>query len=183
MPAPQVSSPSLSEFLNSASLTHKYAHSVVSNSLQPCGLQPARLLCPWGFSRQKSWKSCHALFQGIFLTQGSSLHLLCLLTERQVLYHQCHLGRPKCLLIYINTTSLVEPCKFQHWNIYDGCFLLTICFASSVKLSQIHNKMISVQFSLSVVSDSLRPHESQHVRPPCPSPSPGVHPDSRPSSQ
>ena len=35
----------------------------------------------------------------------------------------------------------------------------------------------------SVMSDSLRPHESQHARPPCPSPTPGVHSDSRPSSQ
>ena len=41
----------------------------------------------------------------------------------------------------------------------------------------------SVQFSRSVVSDSLRPHESQHARLPCPSPTPGVHPDSRPSGQ
>ena len=41
----------------------------------------------------------------------------------------------------------------------------------------------SVQFSLSVMSDSLRPHESQHARPPCPSPTPRVHPDPRPSSQ
>ena len=41
----------------------------------------------------------------------------------------------------------------------------------------------SVQFSRSVVSNSLRPHESQHTRPPCPSPTPRVHPDSRPSSQ
>ena len=41
----------------------------------------------------------------------------------------------------------------------------------------------SVQFSRSVVSDSLQPHESQHARPPCPSPTPGVHSDSRPSSQ
>ena len=41
----------------------------------------------------------------------------------------------------------------------------------------------SVQFSRSVVSDSLRPHELQHARPPCPSPSPGVHSNSRPSSQ
>ena len=41
----------------------------------------------------------------------------------------------------------------------------------------------SVQFSHSVVSDSLRPHESQHARPPCPSPTPRVHPDSCPSSQ
>ena len=37
--------------------------------------------------------------------------------------------------------------------------------------------------SRSVVSDSLRPHESQHTRPPCLSPSPGVHADSHPSSQ
>ena len=41
----------------------------------------------------------------------------------------------------------------------------------------------SVQFSHSVVSNSLRPHESQHARPPCPSPTPGVHSDSRPLSQ
>ena len=41
----------------------------------------------------------------------------------------------------------------------------------------------SVQFSRSVVSDSLRPHESQHTRPPCPSPTPGVHSDSRSLSQ
>ena len=39
------------------------------------------------------------------------------------------------------------------------------------------------QFSHSVVSNSLRPHESQHARPPCPSPTPGVHSDSHPSSQ
>ena len=41
----------------------------------------------------------------------------------------------------------------------------------------------SVQFSPSVVSDSLWPHESQHARPPCPSSTPGVHSDSHPSSQ
>ena len=40
----------------------------------------------------------------------------------------------------------------------------------------------SVQFSRSVVSDSLQPHESQRTRPPCLSPTPGVHSDSRPSS-
>ena len=41
----------------------------------------------------------------------------------------------------------------------------------------------SVQFSHSVMSDSLRPHESQHPRPPCPSPTPGVYSNSCPSSQ
>ena len=41
----------------------------------------------------------------------------------------------------------------------------------------------SSQFSRSVVSDSLRPHESQHTRPPCPSPTPGVHSKSYASSR
>ena len=40
----------------------------------------------------------------------------------------------------------------------------------------------SVQFSCSVISNSFWPHELQHARPPCPSPTPGVHSNSRPSS-
>ena len=44
-------------------------------------------------------------------------------------------------------------------------------------------KWSSVQFSRSVVSDSLWPHEPQHTRPPCPSPTPRVHPNPCPSSQ
>ena len=43
--------------------------------------------------------------------------------------------------------------------------------------------LTSVQFSSSVVSNSLRPHEPQHARPPCPSPTPGVYPNSCPLSQ
>ena len=40
----------------------------------------------------------------------------------------------------------------------------------------------SAQFSHSVASDSLRPHELQHTRPPCPSPTPGIYSNSCPSS-
>ena len=46
-----------------------------------------------------------------------------------------------------------------------------------------HPQNRSVQFSCSVVSDSLWPHELQHARPPCPSPTPGVYPNSCPLSQ
>ena len=67
------------------------SRSVMSNSLWPCGLQPTRLLCPWGFSRQEYW-SCHTLLQGIFPMQGSNPCLLCLLHCRWVLYHWPHLG-------------------------------------------------------------------------------------------
>ena len=41
----------------------------------------------------------------------------------------------------------------------------------------------SVQFSRSIVSDSLQPHELHHTRPPCPSPAPRVYPNACPSSQ
>ena len=55
---------------------------------------------------------------------------------------------------------------------YLWCFKYTIHFPFS-----------SVQFSLSVVSNSLWPHGLQHARPPCPSPTPRVHPNSCPSCQ
>ena len=44
-------------------------------------------------------------------------------------------------------------------------------------------RLLSDQIGRSVMSDSLRPHESQHTRPPCPSPTPRAHSDSCPSSQ
>ena len=55
--------------------------------------------------------------------------------------------------------------------------------ANYSKPAMSRDKYSSVQFSRSVVSDSLRPHESQHARPPCPSPTPRVHSDSCPLSQ
>ena len=50
-------------------------------------------------------------------------------------------------------------------------------------VTKMERQFSSVQFTRSVVSDYLRPHEPQHTRPPCPSPTPGVHSDSCPSSQ
>ena len=53
--------------------------SVMSNAWWPRGLQPTRLLCPWISPGKNTGVGCHALLQGIFLTQGLNLHLLCLL--------------------------------------------------------------------------------------------------------
>ena len=50
--------------------------SIVPNSLQPCGLYPARLLCPWDFAGKNIGVGCHFLLQGIFPTQESNPHLL-----------------------------------------------------------------------------------------------------------
>ena len=59
-------------------------------------------------------------------------------------------------------------CTLSHTHIYVYMYIIYIS---------------SVQFSRSVMSDSLRPHELQHARPPCPSPTPGVHSNSHPLSQ
>ena len=63
------------------------SHSVRSNSLWPHGLQPVRLLCPWGFPGKNTGVGCHFLLQGIFPFQESNPGLLhC----RQILYHLSH---------------------------------------------------------------------------------------------
>ena len=58
----------------------------MSDSVQPRGLQPSRLLCPWDSPGKNTGAGCHFLFQGIFPTQGSNLHLLYLLHCRWILY-------------------------------------------------------------------------------------------------
>ena len=62
-------------------------------------------------------------------------------------------------------------------------FLVFIIGLRNTLLSPLGHMFSSVQFSRSVVSDSSWPHELQHARPPCPSPTPGVHWNSSPSSQ
>ena len=74
--------------------------SVKSDSLQPNRLQPTRLLCPWGFSRQKYWSGLHFIFQGI-LNPG-------LPHCGRILYHLGHHGCPLIHLArYIITMHLV----------------------------------------------------------------------------
>ena len=75
--------------------------------------------------------------------------------------------------------------KFK-WEVFFFCWstvdLKFVSFKYTEKVIQIY-QLSSVQFSCSVMSDSLQPHELQHARPPCPSPTPGVHSNSRPLSQ
>ena len=71
---------------------------------------------------------------------------------------------------------------FHHWNVYIGHTSLSTLPSNSL-LCILFSSYYSVQFSHSVVSDTLWPHELQHARPPCPSPTLGVHSNSRPSSR
>ena len=66
--------------------------------------------------------------------------------------------------------------------IFLPAILIPACASSSLSFRITFLQFSSGQFSRSVMSDSLQPHESQHTRPPCPSPTPRVHPNSCPSS-
>ena len=97
----------------------------------------------------------------------------------------------------LQPSSLLCPWDFPGKNTAVGCHFLF----QGIFLTQRSNRhllhgwrilyywatwkpwLISVRFNRSVMSDSLWPHESQHARPPCPSPTPRVHSNSRPLSQ
>ena len=72
----------------------QFSHSVVSDSLWPHRLQPTRFLCLWDFPDKNTRVGYHFLLQGIFLTQGSKLHLLPLLHWQVDSLPRSHLGNP-----------------------------------------------------------------------------------------
>ena len=122
--------------------------------------------------------SC-SLLQGIFPTQGSNLGLPhC----RWILYQLNHKGSPRILewVAYPFFSASLQPRNWIGVSWIAGRFFTNWAIRKAIIITSV--KFSSVQFSRSVVSDSLRPHESQHARPPCSSPSPRVHSDSRPSS-
>ena len=83
-------------------------------------------------------------------------------------------------LVIANTLFQQHKRRLYTWTSPDGQHRNQIDYILCSK--RWRSSISSVQFSHSVVSDSLQPHKSQHARPPCPSPSPGVHSDSRPLS-
>ena len=92
--------------------------SVVSNSLQSYGLQPARFLCLWDSPGKNTGVGCHALLQWIFPTQGSHPSLLCLWHCKRILYPLNHLGSP--LKVFednystFNEQRSSKQCHLQH---------------------------------------------------------------------
>ena len=78
--------------------------------------------------------------------------------------------------------SIVElQYMFQVNNMVIQYFYI-LCKIQVLQYYRLYSLFSSVQFSHSVMSDSLQPHESQHIRSPCPSPTPRVYPNSCPSS-
>ena len=133
----------------------QFSHSVVSDSLRPHGVQHTKLPFPH------------------HLPELAQVHAQWI----------CDANQPSHPLLPTSPPSLNAP------STASGSFK---CVGYSYQVAkvlelQLQNQSLqwfsSVHFSHSVVSDSLRPHEWQQTRPPIPSPTHGVHSDSRPSSQ
>ena len=120
--------------------------SVVSNSWQPYGLWPARLLYPWDAPGKNTGVGCQALLQGIFPTQGSNLRLLCFLhwPLPWSLYHQRHLGSPihdyiRWIWYIFKSTVLLLMCRslfFKH-----ACNNAFRCCSSSSSPNPAHTEL------------------------------------------
>ena len=89
---------------------------------------------------------------------------------------------------YLNSIFIISSLGF-YYSTPTNQLLLPHCSQKALsklfrgrKIVFTYLQFSSVQFSRSVVSDSLQPHELQHTRLPCPSPTPRVHSNSRPSS-
>ena len=113
----------------------------------------ARLLCPSNFPGKNTGVGCHLLLQGN-------------LPDPRI-----KPSSPVSLTLaagfFTNSVTCEAP---RNWDIFNSWFSLPTVFSS-------------VQFSRSVVSNTLQTHGLQHTRPPCPSPTPRVYSNSCPSSQ
>ena len=141
------------------------------------GIKPASLTSP---ALQVDSLPSKPAGKPIYLLRFGSVHFSCSVVSDSLRPHGLQHARPPypspTLAVYSNSSpfSWCPLCSEQHVQPYQAAnlpFLLPLFFIYCFS---------SVQFSHPVMSDSLRPHESQHARPPCPSSIPGVHPNSCP---
>ena len=149
----------------------QFSRSVMSYSLQPQGLQHTRFPCPTPTPRVYSnsclsHRWCHPTISSSVIPFSSRLQSF----PASGSFPMSQFFESGGQSIGVSASVLVLPMHIQDW--FPLGWTAWISLWSS-----------SVQFSHSVVSNSLRPHESQHTRPPCPSPTPGVHSNSCPSSR
>ena len=143
-----------------------------------------------GFSMQKYWSELPWPPPGNLPDPRIKPVSLMSPISRQVLYHCGHLGSPNVPLTFLFVSILLLSYSTEHLKRQSQCqtteeflFLGFCLICTLTNVLGIQQPVQSVQFSPSVVSDSLWPHESQYTRPPCPSPTPGVYSNSCPLSR
>ena len=88
----------------------------------------------------------------------------------------------QCDTLLVPKHSQGEDPQWEVAHFLDSCSLCWGTQLARAATAPGQGQFSSIQFSCSVVSDSLRPHRLQHARLPCPSPAPGAYSNSRPSS-
>ena len=160
-------------FFNSASLELLFSHSSVSDFLRPLALKHARLPCP-SLSPGVCSDSC-PLSQWCYLTILSSVTFSS--CPQSFLWGKTPSGSFSMSWLFTSDGQRIEAsasASVLPMNIQRSLFFFFLSNFSAFS---------SAQLSCSVLSNCLQPHESQQARPPCPSPTPGVHSNSRPWSR
>ena len=122
----------------------------MSDSSRPQGLQPTRLLCPWDSPGKNTAVGCHALFQGIFPTQGSNPGSLCLLHWQADSFTTGPPGKPpwicnhtKICITQRQTTAYL-PGTLTHKVLNKGTSPMMTCMPSFARCLAVEYPMPSV---------------------------------------
>ena len=132
------------------------AASVMSESVQPQGLQPTRLFCPRDSPGKNTGVGCHALLLGIFPTQGLNLHLLCLLHWWAGSLPLPPPGKP--------LSGLLRAKAFFHWPPLPQLtklHLFSFIIFSQIDLTQVHLFTVPFQSENKPFICHFQPYECQ----------------------
>ena len=140
----------------------------MSDSVRPHRRQPTRLPHPWDSPGKNTGVGCHFLLQCMKVESESEVAQLCLT-----------LSDPMDCSLPGSSVHGIFQARVQEW----GAIAFSDTRRGPYQIGTCHLPLSSVQFSCSVVSDSLQPRGLQHTRPPCPSPTPGVYSNSCPLSR
>ena len=159
----------------------------MSNSVRPHRWQPTRLPRHWDSPGKNTGVGCHFLLQCVKVKSESEVAQLCLTLSDLM---DCSLPGSSINGIFqarvLEWGAIEIDIWYWYFTVYgiqkDSLLIYLIIKEFEKKTKYFFLQFSSVQFSHSVVSDSLWPHESQHARPPCPTQTPGVHSDSSPLS-
>ena len=155
----------------------------MSDSVRPHRWQPTRFPCPWHSPGKNTGVSCHFLLQCMKVKSESEVAQSCPTSNDPM---DCSPPGPSVHGILQAGVLEWGAIAFSMYGEMQNCRLMEIIalictsaiWGQHSKLS--HFESPSVQFSRSVISDSLQPHGLQHDRPPCPSPTSRVYPNSCP---
>ena len=138
-------------------------------TLQPHGLYPARLLCPWDSPDKNTGVGCHALLQGI-LHPRHRTQVSCIAGGffYRVRHHREAQSPQSLSLISAEADGKCACCSLIG-NAIGTCQLVTDNHQHHLRAPS-QSQFSSVELSCSVVSESLRPHGLQQARPPPPTP-------------